>query len=53
MQLFSSFLAWKNVCTASHFFLILRSAQAAGSASISGLRKAIKQNRQQADFSHK
>jgi hypothetical protein len=53
MHFFSPVLAWKNVCTGSQIFLILHSAQAAGSASISGLRKAKKQNRQPTDFSHK
>jgi hypothetical protein len=53
MQYFSPFLPRKNVCTGIQNFLILHSAQAAGSASISGIRKAKKQNRQPTDFSHK
>jgi len=53
MQYFSPFLPRKNVCTGIQNFLILRSAQAAGSASISSIRKAKKQNRQPTDFSYK
>ena len=50
MQLFSPIFSLKNVCMAPHFFLILRSAQAAESASIFSLLKAIKSNRQETDF---
>jgi hypothetical protein len=38
---------------APHFFLILHSAQAAESASIFSILKAIKRNRQETDFRYK
>jgi hypothetical protein len=53
MQLFSPIFSRKNVCMAPHFFLILHSAQAADSASIFSIRKAIKRNRQETDFRYK